>query len=92
MHRLIKTFYGATNKKELSKQLAKQERRNTHVRRQQQSIPTDSEGDAHSNLEVHHNLSDQRAATINLAEFLREHHDDPAVKVRGKVAVFNVSD
>ncbi|KAH7927896.1 hypothetical protein BV22DRAFT_1006163 [Leucogyrophana mollusca] len=78
MHRLVKRFYGSTNKKEVSKQLAGQERRHTRMRRQRQSLTTPDFSPLPP--ELHHNLSDSPSTVINLAQFLREHQEDPSIK------------
>jgi hypothetical protein len=81
-HRLIKKFYRMTNKQDVPKQLAKHERRHTHIRRQRQDLEMDSEEPVETFPELHHHLSDSCVNVINLATFLRDHSSDPAVKVR----------
>jgi hypothetical protein len=84
-HRLIKMLYQSTNKQDTSKQLAKQERRRTRIRRQQSSKSTIlAHNICTSDLppEAHHFLSGDRSNAINLASYLSEHRDDPAIKVR----------
>jgi hypothetical protein len=81
-HRLIKMLYENTNKQDVSKQLAKQERRRTRVRRQQQS--TALLQDKHISdlpIEAHHSMSNT-SNFLNLTRYLSEHEDDPAIKVR----------
>ncbi|KAF9232549.1 hypothetical protein BU15DRAFT_90630 [Melanogaster broomeanus] len=77
-HRLIKKFYGSTNKKNVSTQLAKQERRHTHTRRQR-GVQGPSESDGLP-TESHHAMSHSMANTINLANLVVEHQDNPATK------------
>ena len=77
-HRRIKKFYRMTNKKDVSRQLAQHERRQTHLRRQQHLVMEES---TQSLPELHHHLSDSWANSMNLAEFLSNHSSDPAVKV-----------
>jgi hypothetical protein len=83
-HRLLKRFYQSTNKQDPSKQLAKQERRRTRIRRLQESGNTKDNRPAGSPLplEAHHCLSSYPGIIINLACFLEEHRGDPAVAVR----------
>ncbi|KAH7902872.1 hypothetical protein BJ138DRAFT_1200325, partial [Hygrophoropsis aurantiaca] len=80
-HRLIKKFYANTNKRNVSQQLAKQERRHTRMRRQ---MGTEIKGHVESvpalTPELHHNLSDAPSNVINLASFFNDHREDPAVK------------
>ena len=71
------------------KQLAKQERRHTRVNRQLNAIRSSNasagrpELRSHEDLPpvVHHNLSKSSKNAINLAKFLSNGVDDPAVKV-----------
>jgi hypothetical protein len=76
-------LYQNTNKQDVSKQLAKQERRRTRVRRQRQStgllqdIPTSD-----LPIEAHHFMSSNTSNLMNLARYLSEHEGDPAIKVR----------
>ncbi|KIK81964.1 hypothetical protein PAXRUDRAFT_14969 [Paxillus rubicundulus Ve08.2h10] len=85
-HQLIKKFYQSTNKQEPAKQLARQERRHTRVRRQLDAVHSSAtsglEQKNHEELSpvVHHNLSSSSNNTINLAKFLSDRSDDPAVK------------
>jgi hypothetical protein len=82
-HRLIKMLYRSTNKQDTSKQLARQERRRTRIRRHQSS--TTLLHDIHTSdlpPETHHFLSGNKCNNINLAAYLGEHKDDPAIKVR----------
>jgi hypothetical protein len=67
-----------TNKKDVSKQLARHERRQTRLRRQQH---LQTEEPAVSLPELHHHLSDSWANSLNLAAFLSSNSSDPAVKV-----------
>jgi hypothetical protein len=81
-HRLIKTLYQSTNKQDVSKQIAKQERRRTRIRRQQQSAtPPDNTCSSDLPLIAHHCLTSHPTNAINLAIYLREHEGDPAIKV-----------
>jgi len=81
-HRYINMLYRSTNKQDPAKQLARQERRRTRIRRQQSST-TLLHDTRSSDLppEVHHFLSSNHCNKINLASYLGEHRDDPAVKV-----------
>ncbi|KIO00573.1 hypothetical protein M404DRAFT_29500 [Pisolithus tinctorius Marx 270] len=70
------------NKQKPAKQLAKQERRHTHIRHQ-----LDAAGESSTKLEetaalskFHHHLSDSLSNAINLAAFLSQNSEDPAVK------------
>ncbi|KAF8835227.1 hypothetical protein BDN67DRAFT_1015721 [Paxillus ammoniavirescens] len=83
-HQLIKTFYQSTNKQEPAKQLARQERRHTRVRRQLDRVNT-AVGLKQKSSEnmppvAHHNLSDSSTNAVNLAKFLSDRPDDPALK------------
>ncbi|KAF8834144.1 hypothetical protein BDN67DRAFT_985532 [Paxillus ammoniavirescens] len=80
-HCLVKKFYGSTDKKDISKQLVKQERRHTHTRRQlcRAQDPSESESDRLP-TKSHHTMSHSKANTINLANLLIDHQDDPATK------------
>lgn len=82
-HRLLKRFYQSTNKQDPPKQLAKQERRRTRIRRLRESGNTKDNQPAGSPLplEAHHCLSSYPGIIINLACFLEEHRGDPAVVV-----------
>lgn len=87
-HRLIKKFYGHTNKKDVVIGITKQERRLTRIRRQLEDqgqsltasdlIPSGIEAQA----EMHHVMSTHSGHIINLAQLLSNHRDDPALKVR----------
>jgi hypothetical protein len=83
-HRLLKMFYQSTNKHDPPKQLAKQERRRTRIRRLQESRNANDNQPAGSllPLEAHHCLSSYPGIVINLARYLEEHQGDPAVVVR----------
>jgi len=76
-------LYQNTNKQDTSKQLAKQERRRTRVRRQQRS--TTLLQDMHTSdlpIEAHHFMSGNKSNVVNLARYLSDHEGDPAIKVR----------
>ncbi|KAG1808227.1 uncharacterized protein BJ212DRAFT_1485167 [Suillus subaureus] len=80
-HCLIKMLYQNTNKQDVSKQLAKQERRCTRIHRQRQS--TAPLQDIHTSdllIEAHHFMSNT-SNFLNLAHYLSEHEGDPAIKV-----------
>ncbi|KAI9456726.1 hypothetical protein HD554DRAFT_2177981 [Boletus coccyginus] len=87
-HRLIKKFYGLTSKRDIGKQLARQERRLTHVRRQQQASDSLSEfdnleiSDMDSIPELHHVLTHSPNNTIDLRMLLcnLRAQGDPAIK------------
>lgn len=75
-------LYRSTNKQEHLKQLAKQERRRTRIRRLQESVATsDNKPVGDLPLEAHHCLASYPGITINLAHYLEQHHGDPAVLV-----------
>jgi len=67
-----------TNKKDVSEQLARHERRQMRLRRQQSLV---MEEPPEPLPELHHHLSDSWANSVNLAAFLSDHSGDPAVKV-----------
>lgn len=67
-----------TNKKDVSKQLARHERRQTRLRRQQH---LQTEEPAVLSPELHHHLSDSWANSVNLAAFLSNNAGDPALTV-----------
>ncbi|KIK33786.1 hypothetical protein CY34DRAFT_99004 [Suillus luteus UH-Slu-Lm8-n1] len=76
-------LYQSTNKHDTSKQLAKQERRHTRIRRQQSSESTILALNIYTGdlpLKAHHSLSANQSNNINLASYLGEHRDDPAIK------------
>jgi hypothetical protein len=84
-HRFIKMLYRSTNKHDTSTQLVRQERRHARVVRQQSSESTVLALNIYTGdlpLEAHHSLSANRSNYINLASYLSEHRDDPAIKVR----------
>lgn len=91
-HRLIKKFYGLTSKRDVSKQLAKQERRFTHVQRQGglNNPPTFAEvSDMDTIPELHHVLSSSPNHIVNLKKFLYDlrARGDPAIRVSNPVSV-----
>jgi len=75
-------FYRNTNKQEPLKQIAKQERRRTRIRRLRESGTTnDNKPSGDLLLEAHHCLSSHPGVAINLAHYLEQHRGDPAVLV-----------
>ena len=91
-HRLIKKFYGFTSKRNVSKQLAKQERRFTHIQRQEglDDPPTMFEvSDMDTIPELHHVLSSSPNHIVNLKKLLCDlrARGDPAIKVKNPVSM-----
>ncbi|KIK10901.1 hypothetical protein PISMIDRAFT_19979, partial [Pisolithus microcarpus 441] len=86
-HRLVKKFYRRTNKRDVATGLTKQERRQTHIRRQlgdytSQEIISDivSPDEIELSPELHHIMRALPCNAFNLTSFLRENQSDPAVK------------
>jgi len=91
-HRQIKKFYGFTSKRNVSKQLAKQERRLTHIQRQEglDNPPTMFEvSDMDTIPELHHVLSGSPNHIVNLKKLLCDlrARGDPAIRVRNPVSL-----
>ncbi|KIK77358.1 hypothetical protein PAXRUDRAFT_28820, partial [Paxillus rubicundulus Ve08.2h10] len=81
--RLIKKFYGQTNRKDIAMGLATQERRLTCIRRQLES-QTAADLDLLSSgnellPELHHVMPAPQDNATNLAEFIHKYQRDPAV-------------
>ena len=77
-----------SSKRDINKQLARQERRLIHVRRQQQAVDTLSElshevSEMDGIPEMHHILSHSPNNVVDLRAFLRDlrARGDPAIKV-----------
>ncbi|KAI6105954.1 hypothetical protein EDD16DRAFT_1695719 [Pisolithus croceorrhizus] len=86
-HCMIKKFYRCTNKRDVATGFAKQERQQTHIRRQlgdhtSQEITLDDASPDETELlsELHHVMRPLQHNAFNLASFLRENQSDPAVK------------
>ncbi|KAF8427567.1 hypothetical protein L210DRAFT_3652625 [Boletus edulis BED1] len=83
-HKLIKIFYGASNKRAVEGQFAKQERQGTHIQRQldQENVLEELE-EADSSPLLHHTMTNipKRDNVFSLPKFLSEHQDDPAFKL-----------
>ncbi|KIK14700.1 hypothetical protein PISMIDRAFT_17112 [Pisolithus microcarpus 441] len=79
-HRQIKKFYQCTNKHNPMSQLAKQERRFTHVCRELDDIVDSDSEEKEENIPLtsRYHLSYRNA--VNLATFLNDHNGDPAIK------------
>lgn len=83
-HRTIKRFYASTNKKGVAEQLARQERRHTHIRRQDQGgNPLENDGKLDSPLPVslRYAMASSTQNFTNLAKLLADSSTDPATKV-----------
>lgn len=84
-HRALKAFYPLTSKLDTPAQLAKHERRRRVLRRVAEAGGTSpsislSPVDAPSSGK-HHHIAVSQNNTVPLFTFLREHTDDPALKV-----------
>ena len=84
-HKLIKRIYRSSNKKDVVRQFAKQERRGTLLRRQlnQDYLAIDMEQIDRS-PQIHHSMANapRRDNVFNLPQILQEHRTDPVVKVK----------
>lgn len=85
-HRLVKKFYGDSNKKAVEKEIVRQERRQTLLRRQLDldNVELEIEG-IDPSPQLHHSMAStpRRDNTFNLLQLLQDHRNDPAVKVGG---------
>ncbi|KAF5374151.1 hypothetical protein D9615_008829 [Tricholomella constricta] len=83
-HRLIKTLYARTNKKDALKQIAKQVNRRTVLRNDSPTAgAVESEELANAPVNVHHIISNTRRSPINIYTFVNERLEgqlDPAKK------------
>ena len=83
-HRTIKRFYANTNKKMVPEQLAKQERRHTHLRQQdQEGDPPENNGELDAPLpdSLRYMMASSTQNFTNLAKLLADNSDDPATRV-----------
>lgn len=92
-HRLVKRFYGRTNKNNATKQIARHERRHTRLRRAREAAEDPCRRHAHhvgfsdndplpyTGIDMHHYMSDAKTHPHHLQSFIREPADDPSKKV-----------
>ena len=87
---MIKKFYGLTSKRDVSKQLAKQERRFTHAQRQEgfDNPPTFEVSALDTIPELHHVLSSSPNHVVNMKKLLYDlrARGDPAIRVSNSVS------
>ncbi|KAF8896664.1 hypothetical protein BD779DRAFT_1466557 [Infundibulicybe gibba] len=93
-HRVVKRFYDRTNKKNATKQIAKQERRATHLRRVREAStyagnyqrhshhPAFSDNDIqlYGRVDVHHHISESRNHSLHIFTIASQPPNDPAKK------------
>jgi len=88
---LIKKFYGLTSKRDVPKQLAKQERRFSHVQRQEglDNPPTFEVSGLDTIPELHHVLPSNPNHVVNMKKLLYDlrARGDPAIRVSNPVSV-----
>lgn len=90
-HRLVKRLYGRTNKNQAIRQIAKQERRMTRLRRARNAAIaphnkkhshhvgfSDNDPLSYTGLDLHHHMSDSKNYPQHLLSFVREPPNDPA--------------
>jgi hypothetical protein len=92
-HRLVKRFYQRTNKKDVIRQIARQERRHVRLRRAKEATISPrrrhthhvgfSENDPlpYSGVDLHHHMSDSKNFPHHLLNFVHHPPHDPAKKV-----------
>jgi hypothetical protein len=92
-HRFVKRLYSRTNKKNVVRQIAKNERRSTRLRhaREAAAAPqhhhihhvqfSDSDSLPHTNFYQHHHMSDSKNFSHHLMNFVSQPPNDPAKKV-----------
>lgn len=81
-HRLIKSLYTLTNKKDAIKQITKHEARRRHFQRPNGEVKAvNSDLLPTCDPELHHFISDAHRNPVDIFSFLQEHEGDSAVKV-----------
>ena len=94
-HRLVKRFYGRTNKNNATKQIAKHERRRTRLRKAVEAaklaaktnqlhphhVMCDSDPLPVTSPDMHHHISESNNFPCNIFSFIHKFPHDPAVKV-----------
>jgi len=84
-HRLIKSLYGLTNKKDAMKQIGKKYNRQEALRPSQNSSELEKQEvkeAATRSLENHHIISESRNLPVSLFSFVQTNCNDPATKVQ----------
>ena len=83
---MIKRMYGRSNKKDVEEQFARQEHRQTLLKRQGlHDMLTDMDVQAiYVSPMLHHSMASQgrKDNVFSLPQFLSQHADDPAIEVR----------
>lgn len=93
-HRLVKHFYTRTNKAGAAKNIAKQERRHTRLRRAREAAKanhirkhlhhvgfSDNDPLPRTDVDLHHHMSDSTKYAHNVFSFIREPPNDPSKAV-----------
>lgn len=93
-HRLVKRFYSRTNKINTAKQISKQERRHTRLRRAREAAKayhhrkhthhvgfSDNDLLPHTDVDLHHHISNSTRYGHNIFSFVRDPPNNPAKEV-----------
>lgn len=80
-HRAVKRFYGLTNRRDATKQIAKHHRREAAARLGPFDASDVTESQEEIPSELHHHISSSKNHSLPLATFILEHPEDPAKKV-----------